>query len=328
MNGSWKHKGFTLVELLVVTGLIASLLGLVVVIGRPGEKSSIRRSAQDFAGLLLAAQSRALGKPEGAGVMVPPASARTATTASDAVMQPLRAVQVSGTANAWPPDELKALPLKPSVAVKLTPADLSVEKNTFKIRFQTSGGDTISPWFSFSSGPSAGLGTASFRPSAGQTPQNTIWPKGNSDMQASLAQYPSAGTSTLALQKQVAIDLRHSGVGEEPVASHGYGSFEDSGTVAVAYDEVGRLSEIMRKVQETRSATDQPIVAGENVYFLFAAQSDVTQSRSLSSPNSVWVAINPLSGRVTVAENVPQSSEDAAALKAARSKAREGAALK
>lgn len=315
MKPSAQENGFTLVELLVVTGLIASLLALVVTAGRPSETSSVRRAAQEFAGMLLAAQGNALGNPQGAGVMIAPngGNSRMATQAYGAMMQPLATGSVSG----WPPAD----PRQSSVPVSVA-ADSSLLANAFKIRFQSAGGDVLSPWFSYISG------TASFRASAGQNNQNTIWPKGGSGLQAAVAQYPSVGPSTLIMAKQVAIDLKHSGVGENPSASHGYGSFESLGTVAIAYDEVGRLSEVMCKVQESRSTSDQPIVASETVYLLFAARSAIEQNSSLSSENSIWLAINPLSGRTTLATNVPQSTSDAAALKAARAKAREGSSLR
>ena len=288
-------KGFTLVELLVVTGLMASLLGLLVAVGRPNVKSTVRRAAQDFAGSCLATQSQALGKPQGAGVVVVPntVSSRMGTTVHDAGMQPL----ITGNVSGWPPAD----PRKPdvSVAVAADPCsirDQAILSNAFKVRFQTL--------------------------------QNAIWPKGSSGLQAALAQYPSAGTLLLAMPKQVAIDLKYSGVGETQDASHGYGSFDGLGTIAISFDDVGRLSEVMRKVQEPRTSSDQPIVAAETVYLLFAARSDIEQNSSLSNDTSIWVAINPLSGRTTLATNVPQSATDAAALKAARAKAREGSALK
>lgn len=265
--------------------------------------------------MLLAAQSSALGNPQGAGVMIAPngGNSRMATQAYGATMQPLATGSVSG----WPPAD----PSQSSVTVNVA-ADSSLLTNAFKIRFQTAGGDVISPWFSYDSG------IASFRASTGQTAQNTVWPKGGGGLQAAIAQYPSVGPSTLIMPKQVAIDLKHSGVGENPSASHGYGSFESLGTVAVTFDEVGRLSEVMRKVQESRLTTDQPIVASETVYLLFAARSAIEQNSSLSSDNSIWLAINPLSGRTTLAANAPQAASDAAALKAARAKAREGSSLK
>lgn len=329
---SWwrKKQGFTLVELLVVTGLIASLLSLLVVVGRPSEQSGIRRAAQDLAGALLAAQTRALGKVEGAGVLIPASgtNSRIATLAYEATPQPVRVVSISGTSGSWPPADLGTLPRKHSTLVRLNPADAIAEANTFKLRFQSPSGDILTPWFLFASGTALGEGLVRFRSSTGQTSENTTWPKGNGLM-AAMVQYPTQSVSTLAAPKRVAIDLRHSGVGENPNAAHGYGRLDLLGTIGVMYDEVGRLSEVMCKVMEPRSVTDPaPAVAGETVYFLFAAQSDIEQNQSLSSQNSVWVAINPVSGRATVADNVPQAGDSAAALAAARVKAREGSSLR
>lgn len=64
----YQRRGFTLVELLVVAGLLAVLFGLVV--GGSRSNPSSLRSAQDFASMLLAAQSRALGRPEGSAIII------------------------------------------------------------------------------------------------------------------------------------------------------------------------------------------------------------------------------------------------------------------
>lgn len=317
------RRAFTLVELLVVAGLLAALFALVLgALGRPNVAAGARRAAQEFASRLLAVQSRALGKPEGAALLlVPdPTNSRFGTVVLDAVTHPW----VTGSATGMPPSD----PRVTSATVTVN-ADSDVLATAYKVRFQ---GDSVgaqvspgsSPWFAFSSG------TVRFRGTAGQTLGNTIWPRtSNQAKQAVLARYPTPGGSSSPMPKLVAVDLRHSGLGEDPAASHGYGRFENTGTIAVAYEQVGRVGEVMRRVQEARTASDQPIEPNGVIYFLFVARDDVLAGRNtLANAQSVWVAINPQTGRVTVAENVPQAAEDSTAVAAAREKARAGVAMK
>ena len=63
-------RGFTLVELLVVVSIMASLFGLIVVGMRPSVGGELRRAAQQFASVLLAAQSRGIGDPKGSAVVL------------------------------------------------------------------------------------------------------------------------------------------------------------------------------------------------------------------------------------------------------------------
>jgi type II secretory pathway pseudopilin PulG len=317
------RRAFTLVELLVVAGLLAALFALVLgALGRPNVAAGARRAAQEFASRLLAVQSRALGKPEGAALLlVPdPTNSRFGTVVLDAVTHPW----VTGSATGMPPSD----PRVTSATVTVN-ADSDVLATAYKVRFQ---GDSVgaqvspgsSPWFAFSSG------TVRFRGTAGQTLGNTIWPRtANQAKQAVLARYPTPGGSSSPMPKLVAVDLRHSGLGEDPAASHGYGRFENTGTIAIAYEQVGRVGEVMRRVQEARTASDQPIEPNGVIYFLFVARDDVLAGRNtLANAQSVWVAINPQTGRVTVAENVPQATEDSTAVAAAREKARAGVAMK
>lgn len=330
------RKGFTLVELLVVTGLLVSLFALVAGgLGRPAVGTVVRRASQDLASRLLSAQSRALGKPEGSALIVTPDSTnpRLGVVILDAAAQPLIAVD----ADKLPPPAPSEAAMPPTdAALPYAPlylgagADPEVRESAYKVRFSPEVGGPItcdqSPWFAYASG------TVTFRTAAGQTVGNTVWPKTKAQARrAIVARYPIAGLPGPPIAKEVAIDLRHSGVGEDPAAPHGYGRFEGLASIAVAYEQVGRVGEIMRRVLEaaTRSVTDQPIAPNAPIYFLFAPRSDILEGRNtLANAQSVWVAVNPHTGRVTVAENVPQSAEDKNALTAARQKAREGTAIK
>ncbi len=321
MNASRDAKGFTLVELIVVAALLATVFGLVVGgLGRPNLGSSVRRSAQDFASRLLAVQSRSLGRREGAALIVAPNSdnARLGTIVLDAVTPAWTNCSVAG---GMPPDA----PLATSASVALT-AGTPAPAGAYKLRFQADNGGQVSPWFAFS----AATGTVAFRTSAGQTSGNTIWPRtADQARRAIIAAYPLPSVSGPEMAKLAAIDLRHSGVGEDPGVANGYGRFEGLGSIAVAYEQVGRVGEVMRKVQESPTAADQPIEPTGVIYFLFAPRADILQNRNtLANPQSIWVAINPHTGRVTVAQNVSQTTEDTLAIQAAREKARAGSAIK
>ena len=238
-------------------------------------------------------------------------------------------------------------PRQTSVAVEVTASALSLDADelrttAYKIRYQTAAGGgqvspSASPWFAFLassasqvSGTCYMAGTVRFRGSAGQTLANTIWPKTPKQAeQAVIARYPTPGGSGAPMSKQVAVDLKHSGVGETQAGLNGYGQFEGKGSIAVAYDHVGRIGEVMRKVQETRTTADQPIEPTGVIYFLVVPRDDVISNRNtLANAQAVWVAINSQTGRVTVAENIPQAAEDADAVAAARANARAGAAMK
>ena len=204
----------------------------------------------------------------------------------------------------------------------------------YKIRFQGAGGDQEtspgpSPWFAYTF-TSATTGMIRFRTSAGQSLGNTIWPKtADQAKQAVIACYPTPYISGPAMAKQVAIDLKHSGMGEDPDAGSGYGRFQGMGSIAIAYESAGRVGEVMKKISENRSPSDQPIEPTGIIYFFVVPRADILESRNtLANTQSLWVAINPHTGRVTVAENITQSAETNAALSAARKNARAGASIK
>ena len=97
MTTAPSRKGFTLVELLVVTGLLASLLSLVIVAMRPTEDAQIRQTANSLVSAIMQTRTRALSRTEGAALIIRPAdSARSTAVAYGDIQQPIRATVASG----------------------------------------------------------------------------------------------------------------------------------------------------------------------------------------------------------------------------------------
>lgn len=316
------RRGFTLVELLVVAGLISSLLALVVVgLRSTGTAASqARRSAQALASSLVATQSRALGSPNGAGLIIDPVGIQ-GLVATAAMMHPM----ITGSvATGMPPSD----PAVNSATITFEPdnADVADLVHGYRILFRsapaTSADGLIRPdsaWFSYSP-LASNSATVRFRSSSGQTAQNTIWPKGTAS-HASIARYPSPSASVAVMDPLVAIDLRNSGVGDDPTTA--FGQLHNRGAVAVTFDQTGAFSEVMQNVLATSARLVDPQSPRQPIYFLIAPRADIDNAslNTLSSPEVVWVTIFPQTGRVAVSSNVPQSGTNAAALKAARANA-------
>jgi Tfp pilus assembly protein FimT len=296
---SRSRTAFTLVELLVVASLMAMLFGLVLSVGRGGGKSSARRAAQEFASMLLAAQSRALGKPEGAAVIVEAGGnePRLGTVLHDGLGLP----PVVGKL-----DDDGKLEQSPQLA------------EGYKLRYRMEAGKgfaTISPWMAVRDGQ------GTLRTVVGQTDANTI-DDPPAATEAIVVRYPVKGPKPTKLSKQVAVDLEHSGVGDDPAASHGHGRFEGQSPVAVVFDQTGRVAEVIQQVGAEGGPPIDPVVPTEPIYFLFAERSAIEGNTSLTSDKSVWVAVNPQTGRINVSSNEPSST-----LATARQKARQGVAI-
>lgn len=302
------RRGFTLIELMVVASIFATLFGIVLTVGRPSSTGQVKQAAQSIASVLLSAQSRALGNPSGAGVILDPAGGTAVTTVSAADMLPMITGLCTG---GMPPSDLAATTANVSIQPdNADPADLA---NGYKIRFQEQDSQGVQPptaWLRFASG------AVSFRGGNGQTGGtngNTIWPRpvGGGTFNVWIARYPNKGQTLYDLPKGVAIDLPRSGVG----TSGTFGAA--SGAIALTFDSLGEVDAVL-----SLSGTPQPVNPSAPIYLLVATRSDIDANTSLSTDRSLWVVVHPQTGRVSVSSNVP-----AADVAAARAKARQGIAI-
>jgi len=318
------RSGYTLTELLVVTALMASLMGLVIAHHKPsqGTRGDIRRGAQHLASILLDCQSHSLGSPNGFAVVIDSVGSH-----GEVLTHARRYPYIEGTVT-MPP----ANPAATQIAITLTPRndDLEALTHGYMIRFRDRLADALGPptaWFALSCN-SSGNALARLRTENGQTPLNTLWPApGSLDFQA--ARYPIPTGPTQSLPTGVVIDLRYSGYGDISMA--GWGSLANRGAIAIGFDTVGSVDTLMQNVLTTSatSRTIQPFSPEEEVYFLVTLEGDVLRPdiNALANKDAIWVVVHPKTGRVSISPNVPQVANDAAALRSARSKAREGVPL-
>lgn len=329
--------GFTLVELLVVAAIMAVFFALIVTGANPSSGSQVRQAAQSLASVLTSAQSRALGSTAGAAVIFespPPAEFELPTECSVFVANGDSPPLISGTTTGS--GTLTTGSTSGSLSLAPTNADAEDLVHAYKIQFggAATAGSTVQPasdWFALTcSGASGGTAncTVSFRASEGQTLLNTVWPEPLRSGSVTLpmafraARYPAKADVALQCGKAAAIDLRFSGIGDDPSTS--WGNLGGKGAVAIVFDSVGGVDALMQQVLSAGARAAAPVNPTEPIYLLIAPRNDVKSNKSLTSQQAVWVVVHPQTGRVSIAGNVQQSGTDSTALRAARAKARAG----
>ena len=336
-----RRHGFTLVELLVVAGIMVVLFGLVTAGTHPGASGQIRHTARSLASVLASTQSRALGHTTGASVIFE--SGTTAGLSANACVRLFHADSpplVTGTAVAGP----TMLSATSTVAViGLVPDNASPEDlfNGFIVQFggvaasPTAAAQPASDWFTLACTSVAdGVAncTIGFRTSAGQTVSNTIWPEPTKTGSSSqplvfrAARYPVQGDVALQCGKAVAIDLRFSGIGDDPMSA--WSSLGGKGAIAIGFDSVGRVDDVMQHAlgpADVRAI--QSIAPAGPIYLFLTTREEIENNTGLRSQQAVWIVVHPQTGHVSTAANVPQVGADAAALRAARYNALAGISL-
>lgn len=321
MNRTSLPRAFTLVELLVITVIFASLMGLLVLGGRSNNGSQIRLLSQSIASAILSAQSNALGNEAGSGLILTPATDTpfASNTLYNADVPPYAKGSVS---SGMPPANLATT----STAVSLTPTNTAAADlvNGYKILFRCDSPSYVAPTpgcrlqmarrlrfarlpikqIKIRSGPSRPLG------------QRLILPW--------LAIRSSRRWRSMSPKPQPSTCATAASAIRSPVIT---GALANKGAIAICFNSVGALDAVMQNVLSP-TKTVQPILPAAPLYLLIASLSDIQANRSLQQDSSRWLAIAHNSGRVTIASNVPQAGTTETDVVNARKNARLGIATK
>jgi prepilin-type N-terminal cleavage/methylation domain-containing protein len=272
--------GFTLIELLVVIAIIGSLLGMTSLSFRPSRESELRQAAQSLASLLLQTQSLALGNDAGAAVTLSSTAVHAADLSSGISANVTSGSITSGTTA--------------TITIDLDPVTTAYRAR-FVPKATTSGtAMPASAWYTTTSGTSLFF-------DASQTVENTIWPVWmyTGDTPQCAVEYlvrPTASVSLYKWPRLATIDFRYSGFSGEPA-----GLTPD---VAIRFSPTGQPQTLFSgfAVREITST----------LYLLIAAATDIASDSSLQTDQSIWVALDPDTGNVTIARNFPSDDLEVA----------------
>jgi type II secretory pathway pseudopilin PulG len=327
MSQMSRRTAFTLVELLVVTGLIASLLSLVIVAMRPTAESQVRELARNLQSALMQAQTRSLTNGKGACLVLEPSSTVASRTVYLGEIRPTLSTTMQAPAGATLDEVLTTgspnlFNTGTAVAVFITPQtdDVAALEAGYRVRFST--GSSYGPWYDFSYIADVNGGNAVSalltRPQAGIDPATNIWPitTGN-QIPCEIVRQPGYTQIAVAAPKLASIDLRYSGLGDHPAPlsftasgnapSYWYSSLQSAMNerISLEFNRIGSLDGVFRFALPPAKPWATPIASTSPLYLLVATNDDIAADRSLQSNVSMWIVVTPQSGTVRVGKNIP-----------------------
>jgi len=274
MKHAIKQRGFTLIELLVVVAIMGVFMGLVAISNRPSRKTQLRQAAQSVASLVIATQSNALESDVGSALWI----------SDDGIYD----------ANPQQNDRLTLASVSNVQATTCQLNGLTVPPDACRVRFVSNTSDTQppSPWFNINGQ------VASFQTPA-QTQYNTIWPArfySNPVAPQCDAEFdlePLRAGLAYQWPKLAKIDWRYSGIGST-------GSLPAD--AVVVFERGGKIEAYFTGMSSSVSS----VPAMSTLYLCVAHAPDVDGgAATLASEDTVWIAIEPNTGRASLGWNVP-----------------------
>jgi len=324
------RKAFTLVELLVVTGLMGALLGLILVGFRPNEDAQIRQAANTLASVIRHSQTLAMSSPQGASLVLVTAStgASTASVWQGDVLPTIRGSGLFALTSGSSGSLTSCLPIN---ADSVLPG--------YQVRFSTSGASNAGPW-----GPWLGFsGTAPLpnvflQPELGQTPSTVVLPP-SGPVSFEMPQRPIKSLA-ISLPKLAVIDTRWSSIGNDidpnapfvfnaastgtltissttspfktSLVSLARGTLASAADIAISFDRSGTVTSVLALPSVGMSVKpNAPLTPTSPIYFLVTGVSAASAANALDivqSSSPIWVAINPATGAVQTGKNQPPGS--------------------
>ena len=319
-----RRAGMTLVELLVVVAIIG-LLAVTVLpnVATTTENRRSREAARVTSTFFAKAQSRAIGRPEWAGITIVPTNANVLYSIDlfqANVPQVYRGESYAATATISSSDTgfTRGLTFTPDSTI---PGTRNVQSGDL-IRFDGRG-----PWYELSG---TGAGTkVQFRGSTGiqsaaemvtQTERNTPWPTTGAPHPFEILRQPVRNGSAFTIPDGRCVDLAWSGFGNSS-----FTRFVNSGTpltvptVTVLFDATGRVRQIFT---QNAAGANRVTVTGP-IYFLVGRVDRANNDPTLASTydgkddtkgfnwqygDSYWIVIDPASGIVKTSECMPVPS--------------------